>query len=429
METLKPNARLGDILTQCGLASASEIEKALAVSKAKGIRLGEALVQMGVLSEDKIVWALGVQFQLSYVDVDKEMVDWDWLQKAPLDRLKKFRILPLAQINGRVHVVVADPTVSGLVEVFAELFPEREVEMQLADARVIEQFLDEAGHRVERANQPANLPSGLTRANLILNHWMEALGGAKIHHLAALPNLPDENSYRILSAPEVTDRDQTTSRAEVEEIFSIITNRGASVFERERLHTFCIPGSREAGRRPIRGIALTGISGHLLAFEGVPLSPPPLDGIGMKPLVLAANDPLALKALLYREVASHRNAEFQTSPTPPILALEVRSDHWAEGLFQVEIPMAAERLAVMRLLTKAVPQALHIVEVECLDELEIFLEEPIMPDAGVLIFLIRQPNAELKGFDAQVDIWTMTINSLSQSGVEQLRSVLLGSKE
>ncbi|MBI3808602.1 MAG: hypothetical protein HY281_14000, partial [Nitrospirae bacterium] len=117
----------------------------LKLASEEKIRLGDALIKLGVLSEDKITWALGVQFELSYVDLDEEMVDWEFVMTLPVARLRELQCLPLARVGASVYAVVADPTVEGRMEAIGELFPKQQVVLQLASPLEIASLLSKAG--------------------------------------------------------------------------------------------------------------------------------------------------------------------------------------------------------------------------------------------------------------------------------------------
>ena len=48
-----PNARIGDVLRQCGMVDERQLDEAQAYARREGIRIGEALVAMGVLDRDR----------------------------------------------------------------------------------------------------------------------------------------------------------------------------------------------------------------------------------------------------------------------------------------------------------------------------------------------------------------------------------------
>src|SRR5262245_23136222 len=115
MQSEKPTTRIGDILVQCGLLSPEDLQKGLDFANRERMRLGEALVQLGLLNKDKVSWALGVQFHLSYIYLDEETIDWNFLAQLPLDLLKRITLLPMMMINETVHAVIGDPTIEGRV--------------------------------------------------------------------------------------------------------------------------------------------------------------------------------------------------------------------------------------------------------------------------------------------------------------------------
>ncbi len=177
-----PTQRIGDVLKSCGMVTEAQLEEAHALSLRERIRIGEALVRMGVLDQDRLAWALGVQFELTYVDLNTGMIDWPFVRHFPLARLRELRLLPMSYAGGTIHAVVADPAKANLDAVSGELFAGRELLVQLADEDQIIAMLDEA-RRQQLTPRDAFAPTPtLEDAASWIDACIEMLAGGETTH-------------------------------------------------------------------------------------------------------------------------------------------------------------------------------------------------------------------------------------------------------
>ena len=102
--------KLGEILLKWGLVSEQHLNEALAIAKGQRKRIGETLVELGHVSETDIAKALGQQFNMEYIDLDRpDAISKDNLKLLPADVIKKYLVLPISQINGTLKVLIHDP--------------------------------------------------------------------------------------------------------------------------------------------------------------------------------------------------------------------------------------------------------------------------------------------------------------------------------
>jgi type IV pilus assembly protein PilB len=103
--------KVGEILVGWGLITQAQLDEALGKQKGSGKRVGEILVEMGAAKDDQIAKALAHQHGMEYVDlaaagaagkVDAKLI--------PEELIKKFLVLPLSRSNGRLQLVIHDPT-------------------------------------------------------------------------------------------------------------------------------------------------------------------------------------------------------------------------------------------------------------------------------------------------------------------------------
>ena len=102
--------KLGELLLHHALISPSELEAALAGCRRDRRRLGEQLVDSGLISLDIMRLVLAEQFGYPIVDLKRIALHPEALLKMPAALCQELNVLPLALLNDRLVVAVADPS-------------------------------------------------------------------------------------------------------------------------------------------------------------------------------------------------------------------------------------------------------------------------------------------------------------------------------
>jgi len=105
----KQRRRLGEILVKWGVVTQSGVDEALEHARAEGVRIGEALVALGLADEEDVTKALATQYDMEYIDLDRNVVVPTEMHLIPDDIIKRHLVLPLGQENERLKVVITDP--------------------------------------------------------------------------------------------------------------------------------------------------------------------------------------------------------------------------------------------------------------------------------------------------------------------------------
>lgn len=106
----KQRKRLGEILQEWGAVSDAGINEALEYSRSEGVRLGEALISLGLAEEEDVTKALAVQYDMEYVDLDRNIVSAADVNLLPEERIRRHLVVPLGRDdNGRLKVIITDP--------------------------------------------------------------------------------------------------------------------------------------------------------------------------------------------------------------------------------------------------------------------------------------------------------------------------------
>ncbi|MBU0744641.1 MAG: Flp pilus assembly complex ATPase component TadA, partial [Gammaproteobacteria bacterium] len=111
----QPKMKIGEILLKEGLITQKQLEMALEAQKQPGndLPLGELLVEMGFLTEETLVEFLGKQFNLPYINKNKELLipekDVVFENIISKEIIEQKRILPLSKKMNLLKVAMNDP--------------------------------------------------------------------------------------------------------------------------------------------------------------------------------------------------------------------------------------------------------------------------------------------------------------------------------
>jgi len=105
----KQRRRLGDILVKWGAVTQSGVDEALEHAKGAGLRIGEALIALGLADEEDVTKALATQYDMEYIDLDRNVVVPTDLHLIPDDIIKRHLVLPLGRENDKLKIVITDP--------------------------------------------------------------------------------------------------------------------------------------------------------------------------------------------------------------------------------------------------------------------------------------------------------------------------------
>ena len=106
----KKHRHLGELLFKAGLVEKQALINAIKTSRSSNKRLGQVLVEQGLITEDILTKVLAKQFGIEYINVDKAPIPPDATKLIPEDLIKKHNILPLGTSNGKLKVIISDPS-------------------------------------------------------------------------------------------------------------------------------------------------------------------------------------------------------------------------------------------------------------------------------------------------------------------------------
>lgn len=106
---------LGDILVETNLLTSAQLETALASQRRTGAPLGETLVELGYITERQLKHALSIQLRIAFVDLDHRPIDPELTAVINERYARHHRAMPIAKLNGRIVLAMADPTDTAVV--------------------------------------------------------------------------------------------------------------------------------------------------------------------------------------------------------------------------------------------------------------------------------------------------------------------------
>ena len=105
----KKRRLLGEILVEWGVVTEKMVQEALEHAQKEGVRIGEALVSLGLADEEDVTKALATQYDMEYVDLERQMLVPGLLSEVPEEIIRRHLVLPINKEGNRLKVVITDP--------------------------------------------------------------------------------------------------------------------------------------------------------------------------------------------------------------------------------------------------------------------------------------------------------------------------------
>ena len=108
----RPSARLplGEVLLRDGAITEKQLATALAQQEKKKLPIGELLVRLGFVTDTKMRQALGRQLHVSYIDLDRMMIDKALTRIVNNNYAKRHSLVPVARAGDTLTICMDDPT-------------------------------------------------------------------------------------------------------------------------------------------------------------------------------------------------------------------------------------------------------------------------------------------------------------------------------
>ena len=144
-EEKKRPQKLGEILIHYKIITLKQLEEGLKIQKNNGKRIGEILIDLGMVTQDEINWVLGKQLNLPYVQVNIGNIDIQLSKNISEDILRKYKVIPMMELNDDLVIAMADPTDEEAIEAIKEV-TKRKLKYVLASFKNIDETINQIFH-------------------------------------------------------------------------------------------------------------------------------------------------------------------------------------------------------------------------------------------------------------------------------------------
>ena len=102
--------RIADVLIEDGLLLPNQLEEAVSIQKSQGGRLLKILTDKEFVTEQDMAFSMGRCLNTPPINLSKLRVPEDIMELVPRDMAKANKLVPIARLNGKLFVAMADPT-------------------------------------------------------------------------------------------------------------------------------------------------------------------------------------------------------------------------------------------------------------------------------------------------------------------------------
>ena len=105
-----------EILIRQKVISPDQLAEAKQMSKESSIKLPDALVRLGYATGEEVMRAMAEQFGLDYVNLNEVSIPAAVIELVPESVVRENAVLPLAEGDGRLTIIVSDPNEIDTIE-------------------------------------------------------------------------------------------------------------------------------------------------------------------------------------------------------------------------------------------------------------------------------------------------------------------------
>src|SRR6266849_6330033 len=102
--------RIADVLIEDGLLLPNQLEEAVSIQKAEGGRLLKILTDRQFVTEQDMAFSMGRCLNTPPINLARLRVPEEVMSIVPRDMARANRLVPIACLNGKLFVAMADPT-------------------------------------------------------------------------------------------------------------------------------------------------------------------------------------------------------------------------------------------------------------------------------------------------------------------------------
>src|SRR3982074_3319165 len=102
--------RIADVLIEDGLLLPNQLEEAVGIQKTEGGRLLKILMDKRFVTEQDMAFSMGRCLNTPPVNLSKLRIPEEVMALIPREMAKANKLVPIARLNGKLFVAMADPT-------------------------------------------------------------------------------------------------------------------------------------------------------------------------------------------------------------------------------------------------------------------------------------------------------------------------------
>src|SRR5947209_16871492 len=102
--------RIADVLIEDGLLLPNQLEEAILVQKSEGGRLLKILTDKEFVTEQDMAFSMGRCLNTPPVNLSKLRIPEEIMALVPREMASANKLVPIARLNGKLFVAMADPT-------------------------------------------------------------------------------------------------------------------------------------------------------------------------------------------------------------------------------------------------------------------------------------------------------------------------------
>src|SRR5580765_1864879 len=102
--------RIADVLIEEGLLLPNQLEEAVLIQKQEGGRLLKILTERQFVTEQDMVFSMGRCLNTPPINLARLRIPEEVMSLVPREMAKANKLVPIARLNGKLFVAMADPT-------------------------------------------------------------------------------------------------------------------------------------------------------------------------------------------------------------------------------------------------------------------------------------------------------------------------------
>jgi len=134
--------KLGEMLIYYKIITPEQLEEGLKIQKDREKRIGEIVIELGMVTQDEINWVLGKQLNIPYVQINVANIDIQLSKNISENALKKFKAMPIMELNDELVVAMADPTDEEAIKMIKKI-TKRKLKIVFASFKNIDETIDQ----------------------------------------------------------------------------------------------------------------------------------------------------------------------------------------------------------------------------------------------------------------------------------------------